>query len=401
MLFQGVVVGEQWVDLRVRDGRIAAIHTVDVSGPDALHPEPDEDVVIGGLLTPPFAEPHVHLDAALTGALVPNRSGTLVEGIKNWAKIRDALRTEDVLVRARRTVDWYVGWGTMRIRTHVDTGSRVAVDALLGLRDELAPEVELQVVAFPQEGILRAADRREAWEAAVAAGCDVVGAIPHHERTAEEGWQSVRMAFDLAEKHDCAVDLHCDETDDPGSRNLEVVCAEALDRGWTDRVVAGHCTALHSYPNPYAAKVIDLVAESGVQVVANPLDNTVLQGRYDGYPRRRGITRVDELWAAGASVGIGHDSVMDPWYRLGTANLVDAAYMLVHVAQLTSEVEMRRVFATLHTENHRPFGSIPALDEGAPATFLWFDAADPIEVLRSRPRPRVFRDGVEVVTGEG
>jgi len=391
-------VDDRWVDLRVRDGRISAIHPVDASGPDALHPEVDESVVIGGMLTPPFAEPHVHLDAALTGERAPNRSGTLIEGIANWSTLRDQLTAEDVQSRARRAVDWYVGCGALRIRTHVDTGSRVAVDALLALRDELAPAVELQVVAFPQEGILRASGRREAWEAAVAAGCDAVGAIPHFERTTEEGWQSVRLAFELAEQHDCAVDFHCDETDDPGSRNLEVVCAEALDRGWHDRVVAGHCTALHSYPNPYAAKVIALVAESGVQVVANPLDNTVLQGRYDGYPRRRGITRVDELWAAGASVGIGHDSVMDPWYRLGTANLVDAAYMLVHVAQLTSELEMRRVLGTLHGENHRPFGSIPTLEVGEPATFLWFDAADAIEVLRSRPRPRVFRNGVEVET---
>jgi cytosine deaminase len=398
MLFQGVVIGDQWMDLRVRDGRISDIHSVDVSGPDALHPDPDETVVIGGMLTPPFAEPHVHLDAALTGEQAPNRSGTLVEGIANWSRIRANLTAEDVRARARRAVDWYVGWGTLRIRTHVDTGSRVALEALLALKDELADQVELQIVAFPQEGILRSAEHQQAWIAAVAAGCDAVGGIPHFERTTEAGWQSVRMAFDLAEKYDCKVDFHCDETDDPGSRNLELVCAQTIERGFAGRVVAGHCTALHSYPNPYAAKVVALVAESGVQVVANPLDNTVLQGRYDGYPRRRGITRVDELWAAGASVGIGHDSVMDPWYRLGTANLMDAAYMLIHVAQLTSEVEMRRVFATLYTENHRPFGAAPVIEVGAPATFLWFDAADPIEVLRTRPRPRVFVRGQEIET---
>ncbi len=400
MLFQGVIVEDQWVDLRVREGRIIAIHPVDASGPCALHPVEDEEVVIGGLLTPPFAEPHVHLDAALTGERAPNRSGTLVEGIANWAQIREGLTAEDVLSRARQAVRLYASWGALRIRTHVDTGSRVAVDALLALREELAPDVELQVVAFPQEGIFRRPERRANWEAAVAAGCDAVGAIPHFERTAEEGWDSVRLAFELAEQHDCLLDFHCDETDDPGSRNLEVVCSESLKRGWYDRVVAGHCTALHSYPNSHAAKVIALVAESGVQVVANPLDNTVLQGRYDGYPRRRGITRVDELWAAGASVGIGHDSVMDPWYRLGTANLVDAAYMLIHVAQLTSESEMKRVFATLHGENHRPFGSVPTLTEGQPATFLWFDTPDPIEVIRTRSRPRVYRCGVLLESGD-
>jgi len=396
MLFQGVVIAGQRVDLRVREGCIVAVCPVEGVGMKALHPEGGEPVMDGGMLTPHFAEPHCHLDAALTGERSPNRSGTLHEGIENWSSIRDGLTTEDVLDRARRAVDWYVSWGATRIRTHVDTGSMVAVQALLELREALKDQVEIQVVAFPQEGILRAPGRREAWEAAVAAGCDAVGAIPHFERTHEEGRESVRMAFALAEKHGCQVDLHCDETDDPESRNLEVACEEALTRGWSDRVIAGHCTAMHSYPDDYAAKVIEMVVASGVQVVANPLDNVVLQGRNDGYPKRRGITRVDELWAAGATVGIGHDSVVDPWYRLGTANLVDAAYMLLHVAQLTQEDEMRRVFETLHTDNHRCFGGAPVLQVGAVASFLWWDAVDPIEVLRSRPRPRVFQAGVAV-----
>ena len=374
------------VDVRVEDGRIATLRE---AGGEI---EEDDEVLRGGLLTPPFAEPHVHLDAALLGARAPNRSGTLREGIANWATLREELTFEDVQVRALKTAKMYAETGTLRIRTHVDTGSIVAVEALVALKEDLASwGVELQVVAFPQEGILRASGRRRAWEDAVRAGCDAVGAIPHFERTAEEGWETVRMAFDLAEKLDRLVDLHCDETDDPGSRNLEVACAQAIDREFGERVVAGHCTALHSYPNPHAAKVIELVATSGVQVVCNPLDNVVLQGRYDGYPRRRGLTRVDELWRAGASVGIGHDSVMDPWYRLGTANMLDPAYMLIHVGQLTGEDDMRRVFRTLHTDNHRPWGGPPPIEEGAPARFLWWEEEDAIEIVRTRPRPRVFR----------
>lgn len=391
MLFRDALLDGQRVDLRVVGATIGAVVPA-----GALEPLPGEDVSSGGMLTPPSAEPHVHLDAVLLGERVPNVSGTLREGIANWASLRPTLTHEDVLERARTVVGWYEKHGTLRIRTHVDTGSRVAVEALLALRAELTGRVELQVVAFPQEGILRAPGRRQAWEDAVALGCDAVGAIPHFERTTEEGWQSVKMAFDLAERHGARVDLHCDETDDPGSRNLEVVCAQTLDRGFGGRVVAGHCTAMHSYPNPYAAKVVELVAAAGVQVVANPLDNVVLQGRYDSYPRRRGITRVDALWAAGASVGIGHDSVMDPWYRLGTANLLDAAYMLVHVAQLTGEVEMARVFRTLHHENHLPFGAAPKIAAGQPATLLWYSASDPIEALRTRACPRVYRDGVQV-----
>ena len=286
----------------------------------------------------------------------------------------------------------YASHGTLRVRTHVDTGSLLAVETLIDLKTEaLERGIELQVVAFPQEGILRAPGRQAQWEAAVALGCDAVGGIPHFERTAEEGWQSVRMAFDLAEKHGVMVDFHCDESDDPGARNLEVVCAETLDRGFAGRVVAGHCTALHSYPNPHAAKVIELVAESGVQVVANPLDNVVLQGRYDSYPRRRGLTRVDELWAAGALVGIGHDSVQDPWYRLGTADMLDPAYMLLHLGQLTSDAEMRRIFFCLSGDNHLAFGGPPELVEGARAQLLWWEDLDPVEILRARPVPLTLR----------
>jgi cytosine deaminase len=381
MLFRNARIAGQRCNLRVEGSQITAL------GQTA--PRPGEEVIEGGLITPPFAEPHVHLDAALLGARTPNLSGTLTEGIQNWSHIRPTLTAEDVSERARTTLDMYRSHGCLRIRTHVDTGSLVAVEALCALRDSLT-DIELQVVAFPQEGILRAEGRQANWEAAVEMGCDAVGVIPHFERTTEEGWQSVRMAFDLADKHGKMVDLHCDETDDPGSRNLEVACTEAIKRGWKNRVIAGHCTAMHSYPNPYAAKVIALVAESGVQVVTNPLDNIVLQGRYDSYPRRRGHTRVDELWDAGCAVGIGHDSVQDPWYRLGTANMLDAAYMLVHYAQLTSDAQMRKAFRALHDDNHQCFGGPPTIVEGGAAQFLWWPHDNPIDVLIHRPKPRVI-----------
>lgn len=393
MLFRCATLQDRLVDLRVEGALISELGHAGV-----LLPHPGEPVMEGGRLTPPMAEPHVHLDAALLGKRRENRSGTLREGIANWAELREGLTREDVTARARATLKMYAATGTLRVRTHVDTASRVAVEALLALREALAagdpelPGVELQVVAFPQEGILRARGLREAWEDAVAMGCDAVGAIPHFERTQEEGWASVRLAFELAAKQGAQVDLHCDETDDPGSRNLEVACALKLD-GAPMHVVAGHCTALHSYSNPLAAKVIELVKLSGVQIVANPLDNIVLQGRYDGYPRRRGVTRVDELWEKGARVGIGHDSVMDPWYALGTANLLDPAYMLVHIGHLTGVQQMRRVFETLHEANHLPFGGAPKLEVGAPATMLWWPEADPVEILRLRPRPAVWVRG--------
>lgn len=386
MLFSQTRLDEARCDVRIGGGRV-----VRIAPPGTLAPESGEEVVRGGWITPPMAEPHVHLDAALLGARLPNRSGTLREGIANWAILREQLTADDVRERALRTAEMYAAEGTLRIRTHVDTGSLLAVEALVGLKPELAARgIELEVVAFPQEGILRAPGRRAQWEAAVALGVDAVGAIPHFERTSDEGWRSVRLAFDLAERHGLKLDFHCDETDDPQSRHLEVVCAEAIDRR-PPHVVAGHCTSLHSTNHPHAEKVMELVATAGVQVIANPLDNVVLQGRYDRYPRRRGITRVDELWRFGAQVGIGHDSVQDPWYRLGTARMLDAAYMLVHVAQLTGEAEMERVMRTLWTENHLPFGEPWAVVEGGPARLLWWPVTDAVGLLLERPTPRVFR----------
>jgi len=378
-------------DLRHTAGAVTALAFHDQPGFVPLRPQKGDEILRGGMITPPLAEPHVHLDAALLGPLAPNKSGTLREGIRNWSRLRPSLTAQDILERARRTVAMYAEWGCLFVRTHVDTNSELAVGTLLTLRKELAERgITLQVVAFPQEGILRAPGRRQAWERAVIMGCDAVGAIPHFERTTDEGWDSVRLAFDLAATHGRMVDLHCDETDDPSCRNLELVCAETLDRGWAGRVIAGHCTALHSYDNGYAAKVIELVAASGVQVVCNPLDNAVLQGRYDGYPRRRGLTRVDELWDAGASVGLGHDSVMDPWYRLGTANPMDAAYMAVHLCQLTQEDQLRRTVRTLWSDNHQCFGGPPEIIRGAKTALLWWKQDDEIELLRLRPKPRVL-----------
>jgi len=387
MLFSNTRLGGS-----VHDIRVSAQIVSEVGPAGTLTPDPGEEVVRGGWLTPPMAEPHVHLDAALLGARMPNRSGTLREGIANWSVLRSTLTESDVRARALQTAEMYAKRGTLSIRTHVDTGNLMAVETLVALKSELVEHgITLQVVAFPQEGILRAPERRAQWEAAVALGVDCVGGIPHFERTTEEGWQSVRLAFDLAEKHGIDLDFHCDETDDPASRNLEVVCAEAIDRGMAGRVVAGHCTALHSYNHPYAEKVMELVATAGVQVIANPLDNVVLQGRYDRYPRRRGITRVDELWRFGCTVGIGHDSVQDPWYRLGQAHMLDPAYMLVHVGQLTGEREMERVLETLWTENHLPFGELPTVVEGGPARMLWWPVDTAVDLLVQRPLPRVFR----------
>ena len=394
MLIRNTWLDGEQVDLRIHERQIESIQI--------HHNNCEAGDIEGGMVCPPFAEPHVHLDATQLGARLPNRSGTLFEGIDNWSILRDQITAEDVQRRALKTLGWYAAHGACRIRTHVDTASLVAAEALIAMRDTLRDPsilgvpIELQVVAFPQQGILSSSQRQSDWETVVAMGCDAVGCIPHYEQSHADGNQTVRMCFDLAEKYGIQVDLHCDETDDPSWRALVQVCTETQRRGYGGRVVAGHCTAMHSWPDDLADRTIADVVECGVQIVTNPLDNIVLQGRGDRYPKRRGLTRVDELWAAGATVGIGHDSVVDPWYRLGTANLLDPAYMLIHAGHLTSEQDMTRAFQTLHRENHLPFGDRPVLKRGAPANFLWFPSTSPIDTLRLRPPPRVFHLGQEV-----
>ena len=348
----------------------------------------------GGLLTAPYADPHLHLDAVLLGERTPNYSGTLQEGIANWAAIRPTLTEVDLIERASVAVKWCVAQGTGRIRTHVDCSSRLAVEVMCQFREEVSHLVDLQVVAFPQEGVFNAPHQKADLEWAAANGVDAVGAIPHHESTEKAGCASIDLAFDLAEEHGLQVDLHCDETDDPSSQYILWVCEQVRARRFSRHVLAGHCTAMHSYSQDVAEKAIAAIADTGVQVVANPLDNIVLQGRGDGYPRRRGITRIPELLEAGAWVGIGHDSIMDPWYPLGRGHLVDAASMLIHVSQMTRPKQIERVHRILVEDNHAPFGGAPRLEEGAPANFLVHSARSAAQIFRLRAKPLwVIREG--------
>ncbi|MEC7239892.1 MAG: amidohydrolase family protein [Myxococcota bacterium] len=389
MSIRNALLDGERVDVRILDGRIhriAPLGTLELRGPVL---EAD-----GGFLTPPYADPHLHLDAVLLAQRRPNESGTLEEGIANWARHRPSLTEAGLLHRATVAVKWCVAQGTGRIRTHVDCGSRLAVEVMCQFREEVSHLIDLQVVAFPQEGVFNAPGQQADLEWAAANGVDAVGAIPHHESTTQAGKDSISLAFDLAERHGLHVDLHCDETDDPESQHILWVCEQKRARNFSNHVLAGHCTAMHSYAENVAEKTINAVAETGVQVVANPLDNIVLQGRGDGYPRRRGITRIPELLKAGAKVGIGHDSIMDPWYPLGRGHLIDAASMLIHVAQMTRPNEIRRVHRILVDDNHEPFGGAPTLQEGAVADLLVHAVAGPEEVFRLRAKPRwVLRRG--------
>ena len=342
----------------------------------------------GRLLSPPLVDPHVHLDAVLTvGEPRYNESGTLIEGILTWAERKQTLTHDDVKGRARQAILWEVAQGTGLIRSHVDVcdTSLTALRALLELREELRDIVDLRLIAFPQDGILRFAGGTELMREAMRLGCDVIGGIPHYELTREDGAASVEFMFDLARETGKPIDLHCDETDDPQSRFLEVVAARTTRDGMGGRVVAGHATAMGSYDDAYAFKLIQILRWAGVTIVANPLDNIVLQGRFDTYPKRRGMTRVKELDAAGVNVACGHDSIMDPWYPLGRGSMLDALSMLVHVGQMTGRAELFRAYEMVTTNPARAAEVEYGIEEGRPANFIVLDCEDEAEAIRLRP----------------
>ena len=334
MLFRNALIenAKEPADIRVEDGLFREIGT--------LAPAEGEEVVDLGkkLVLPPFIESHVHLDTCLTaGDPCRNMSGTLFEGIECWSKRKKKLNEQDIRERVRRVVRMYAANGVQYIRTHVDVTdpTLMAMRTMIGLREELRDVMEIQIVAFPQEGILSYPDGKKLLEEAVDLGADAVGAIPHFEFTREYGVESLNFALRLAKEQDRLVDVHCDEIDDEASRGLETVAARAYELGLCDRVTASHTTAMHSYNNAYVVRLMRLLKMSGINFVANPLVNTHLQGRMDTYPKRRGITRVRELRDAGINVSFGQDDIFDPWYPMGNGSLRDVVYMGLLACQMT------------------------------------------------------------------
>lgn len=344
MLIKNVHVDnhEELVDVRIADGKFTEITA-------GLTPKMGEEVIDGqgNLLLPPFVDSHVHLDATLTaGQPEWNESGTLFDGIRIWSERKQDLTIEDVKSRAKKTLTKMAGHGIQHVRSHVDVTDPhlIAARALLELREELKDQLDLQLVAFPQEGILSYPHGRELMEQAIKEGLDVVGGIPHFEFTTEYGWQSVHFLMALADKYDRLVDVHCDEIDDPASRNLEVLATEAYERGLNDRVTASHTTAMGSYNDAYTYKLFRLLKMSQINFVANPLVNVHLGGRFDTYPKRRGVTRIKELSAAGINVSFGEDDVQDPWNPLGDGNMLDAVTMGVYIAHLMGYHQLQDAF---------------------------------------------------------
>lgn len=352
----------------------------------------------GLLLSPPFVDAHFHMDSTLSyGMPRVNQSGTLLEGIALWGELKPTLTQDAVVERALAYCDWAVARGLLAIRSHVDTSDArlLAVEALLAVKKQVAPYLDLQLVAFPQDGVLRSQGGVANLERALDLGVDVVGGIPHFERTMADGAASVKLLCEIAARRDKLVDMHCDESDDPLSRHVETLAFETQRLGLHGRVTGSHLTSMHSMDNYYVSKLLPLMAEAQLHVVSNPLINITLQGRHDGYPKRRGMTRVPELLAQGINVAFGQDCVMDPWYALGSGDMLEVASMGLHVAQMTGQAAMRQCFDAVTTNAAR----ILQLDDyglqtGCHADFVLLQARDPIEAIRLRAtRLKVFRRG--------
>lgn len=375
------------VDIAIENGRISHI------APAIEASAAQEIDCTGKMVTPPFVESHIHLDSVLAaGQPRFNQSGTLFEGIQIWGERKQSLTAADVKQRARQALELMATHGVLYVRTHVDvTEPRlIALDALLELREEARGWTNLQIVAFPQDGIYSRPENAGLLEEALRRGADAVGGIPHYELTREDGVRSVHRIFDLAEQYDRLIDIHCDEVDDDQSRFVEVIIAEAIKRGNGERVSASHTTAFGSYNDSYAYKLMGFLRRTNINFIANPLINITLQGRMDTYPKRRGLTRIKELWQNGFNVSLGQDCIYDPWYIFGTGSMIGVAHMTVHVAQMTGLNEIDACFdmigvngaKSLHIQDY-------GLKEGNPANIIILDAPDAFNALRFQSIPLV------------
>ncbi|TBY58544.1 cytosine deaminase [Rhizobium leguminosarum bv. viciae] len=384
--------GRKGIDIGIQGGKI-------ITAEPNLQAQAQEEIdATGRLVSPPFVDPHFHMDATLSlGLPRMNVSGTLLEGIALWGELRPIVTKEELVDRALRYCDLAVTQGLLFIRSHVDTSDPrlVTVEAMIEVREKVAPYIDLQLVAFPQDGYYRSPGAIDALDRALDMGVDIVGGIPHFERTIGEGTASVEALCRIAADRGLPVDIHCDETDDPLSRHIETLAAETIRFGLQGRVAGSHLTSMHSMDNYYVSKLIPLMAEAEINVIPNPLINIMLQGRHDTYPKRRGMTRVRELMDAGLNVSFGHDCVMDPWYSMGSGDMLEVGHMAIHVAQMAGIDDKKKIFDALTVNSAKTMGLAGyGLEKGCSADLVILQASDTLEALRLKPnRLAVIRRG--------
>ena len=384
--------GRRGMDILCKDGFISDIGlNIDAEANQVIDAE-------GYLVSPPFIDPHFHMDATLSlGTPRLNVSGTLLEGIELWGELKPVQSIDDIIQRALKYCDLAISMGIGAIRSHVDIcdNELKGVEALLEVRKAVAPYLDLQLVAFPQDGLFRSSSAVGNLNRALDMGVEIVGGIPHFERTMDDGIESVRYLCELAAKRGLMVDMHCDESDDPMSRHIEVLAYHTKRLGLHGMVTGSHLTSMHSMDNYYVSKLIPLIAESGVHVIPNPLINIMLQGRHDTFPKRRGLTRVSELRNAGIMIGFGSDCMMDPWYSLGKADMLEVAAMGLHVGQLSSRADMEWCFDAVTVNSAKIMGfESYELQKNGRANMVLLQARNKIEALRLKAnRLLVIRDG--------
>jgi cytosine/creatinine deaminase len=388
VLIRNARVEDALVDIAIADGRFMRI------GPDLDLDAPRTIDAEGCLATPPLVDCHLHLDASLTaGRPRYNESGTLIEGIHVWGELKETLTADDVFERAREIVRWSAAQGTLHIRAHADVSAKneAPLRGLLRARDELANLVTIQVTAFPQDGVYSHSANDDLFENAMRLGADCVGGIPHYEPTAELGLREVHRVFEIAKRYGRRIDVHCDETDDPASRFLEVMADNTVRHGLGGRVTASHCTAMGSYEPYYSSKLRGFLHRAGINIVVNPYANSLIQGRLDPYPKRRGFAQLKELLAAGVNVSLGNDVIVDPWYLLGKADLVDAASLALHFTYMSGLDEIPQMLACATWRGARTLGIEDeyGIEAGKPADLVLWDAPSPREVMRLKPVRRV------------
>lgn len=388
--------GETGFDIGITKGKITAIEK-------NLTSECGQEIdATGRLVSPAFCDPHFHMDATLSlGKPRMNMSGTLLEGIALWGELRPIVTKEELVERALRYCDLAVSQGLLFIRSHVDTSDPrlVTAEAMLEVRERVAPYIDLQLVAFPQDGYYRAPDGAKALEKALDMGIEIVGGIPHFERTMEDGRRSVEALCRIAADRGLMVDMHCDETDDPMSRHIETLTAETVRHGLQGRVSGSHLTSMHSMDNYYVSKLIALMAEAEINAIPNPLINIMLQGRHDTFPKRRGLTRVRELIEAGINVSFGQDCTMDPWYSMGSADMLEVAHMGVHVSQMGGVDEKKKLFDAITINSAKTMGlENYGLTFGSNADLVVLQAADVVEAIRLKPTRLYVLKAGEIVS---
>ena len=369
-------------DILIKDGKFEKIGAV------SEVPQNTETIdAAGNIVTPPVVDPHVHLDAVLVSGLLKrkNETGTLLEAIDIWSDWKKDLTKKMLKENARKVIDWYIANGVLRVRTHADCTdpTLLTVESLLEIREEVKDLIDIQVVAFPQNGIFTDPANQALLKEAVNMGVDVVGGAPHIEFTREDGVKDVETVYDIAEENGLMIDIHIDETGDPHSRFVEVMAKESISRRMGEKSTASHTTAMHNYNNDYAYKLIGNIAKSGMSMITNPFDNAVLQNRMDGYPRKRGLTRVDEMLDRGINVAIGHDSIMDPWYSMGKASMTLAAFLLFHMGHMNGAAQIQQLFDMI-TDNSAKAMCLDdyGIKEGNQADLIIFDAATESDIIR-------------------